>query len=80
MGVPVSKRSVMALQYIPPGNGAGVPSGWRDIYDDTYTRTDLPAPKDGYVPEEFSTMLRDEGFDVVVNLNGVMYVARKDSL
>jgi len=80
MGLPVSQRNVIALQYVPPDNEAGWLPGWRDIYDSTYNRTDLPALEDGRVPKEFSTILSAEGFDVVLNHNGVIYAARKGSL
>jgi hypothetical protein len=76
MGVPVSQRNVIALQYIAPDNIAGWASGWRDIYDPAYNRTDLPAPENGLVPSEFSTILSAEGFDVVLSVNGVIYAAR----
>lgn len=80
MGLPVFQRNVIALQYVPPDNVAGWLPGWRDIYDSTYNRTDLPAPENGRVPKEFSTILSAEGFDVVINCNGVIYAARKGSL
>ena len=80
MGLPVSQRSVIALQYVPPESAGGRLPGWRDIYDPTYTRADLPAPVNGRVPEEFSTILSAEGFDVVLNHNGVIYAARRGSL
>lgn len=76
----MSQRKVIALQYVPPDNEAGWFPGWRDIYDSTYNRTDLPAPQNGRVPKEFSTILSAEGFDVVLNYNGVIYAARKGSL
>ncbi len=80
MGLPVPQRNVIALQYVPPENDAGWLPGWRDIYDSTYNRTDLPAPENGRVPKEFLTILSAEGFDVVLNKNGVIYAARKGSL
>jgi hypothetical protein len=80
MGLPVSQRSVIALQYISPDNVAGWVLGWRDIYDPTYNRTDLPAPENGLVPKEFSMVLSAEGFDVVLSHKGVIYAARKGSL
>ncbi len=80
MGLSVSQRSVIALHYILPENAAGGIPGWRDIYDPTYNRTDLPAPENGRVPKEFSTILSAEGFDVVLSHNGVIYAARKGSL
>ena len=76
----MSQRNVIALQNIPPENAAGWLPGWRDIYDPTYNRTDLPVPENGRVPKEFATILSAEGFDVVLNLDGVIYAARKGSL
>jgi hypothetical protein len=35
---------------------------------------------DGLVPKEFSAILSAEGFDGVLNVNGVIYAARKGSL
>jgi hypothetical protein len=73
-------RSILALQYVPAGNAKGWSPGWYDIYVPAYRRTDLPAPDGERILPEVESILRNEGFDLILSLQGVLYAARRESL
>jgi hypothetical protein len=73
-------RSILALQYLPAGNAKGWIPAWYDIYVPTYRRTDLPAPEGERILPEVERILRDEGFDLILSLQGVLYAAKRESL
>ena len=71
-----SSPPTLALYYVPAGDAKGQSPGWHDVYIPTYSRTDLPAPDAERILPAVRSILRDEGFDLILNVHGVLYFTK----